>query len=141
MQQERFRTPHYVKTSNLLLEILPKIPTKFKTKWKAVYILREDATRIHFHSREREVNKWDNLNGHLARNDQTFTSPIWKCPFVWKPQQPWWCQGGRSPGAASRQEMTLSPGLPLFHEDGSWPGLGATWDPGQCSGVGPSIPC
>lgn len=50
-------------------------------------------------------------------------------------------RGARHPRAVCRQEMTSSPGLPLFHEYGSWSGLGATWDPGQCSGVCPSIPC
>lgn len=50
-------------------------------------------------------------------------------------------RGDKYPRAVSRQEMTLSPGLPLFHKHGSWSGLGATWVPGQCSGVCPSIPC
>lgn len=50
-------------------------------------------------------------------------------------------RGYKYPRAVSRQEMTLSPGLPLFHKYGSWSGLGATWDPGQCSGVCPSFPC
>lgn len=90
---------------------------------------------------KREVNKWGDLNGHLARSDQTSTGSFWRCPLGWKPQRPFWCQEGMCPEAASRLEATLSPGLPLFHRNGSWPGLRVRWDLGQCSEVGRSIPC
>lgn len=62
---------------------------------------------------EREVNKWGNLNGHLARNDQTSTSPYENVHLFGNHNSPGSAKGGQISRSSFQTGDDIVPRAPI----------------------------